>query len=372
MIYLDSAATAPVRREVLEAMWPFFTGEFGNPSSRHEVGERAATALRTARETVADWLGVRPAEIVFTSGGTEGNNLAIKGIALANPRGRHLVTSPIEHDSVLESCDYLRRFHGFEISTVGVDSTGLVDPAELAEATRPDTTLVSVMFASNEIGTVQNVRALTAAVDAPFHSDSVQAAGALDVRPASSGVDSLTLSGHKIGAPKGIGVLWTRRGLRVEPLLHGGGQERGIRSGTENVAGAVGFATAVGLLATAPELERARDEFIALVLGAVPLARLTGHPQRRLPGHASFTFEGVSGEAVLLELERRGVVSSSGSACAAGRDEPSHVLIALGIEPELAQTAVRFTFDSATSTTDLGKAAVAVRDAVRAVSAISE
>jgi len=320
--------------------------------------------------TVADWLGVRAAEIVFTSGGTEANNLAIKGIALANPRGKHIVTSPIEHESVLESCDYLRQFHGFVISRVSVDSVGLIDPAELAATTRPDTTLVSVMHASNEIGTIQNLRALTAAVDAPFHSDSVQAAGALDVRPASSGVDSLTLSGHKIGAPKGIGVLWTRLGLRVEPLLHGGGQERGIRSGTENVAGAVGFATAVGLLATTPEL--ARDEFIALVLGAVPRARLTGHPQRRLPGHASFTFEGVSGEAVLLELERRGVVSSSGSACAAGRDEPSHVLIALGIEPELAQTAVRFTFDSATSATDLAAAADAVRDAVRAVSAISE
>jgi cysteine desulfurase len=350
LLYLDTAATTPVRREVLETMWPYLTGEFGNPSSHHRIGERAAHAVQAARATIAEQLGCRPSEIVFTSGGTEADNLAIKGIALGDPRGRHLVTTPIEHEAVRESADYLRRLHGFEVTELPVDGDGLVSPDDLARALRPDTTLVSIQHANNEIGTVQAIRELASvAHDAgvPIHTDAVQSADALEVGLATLGVDAVSVAGHKLGAPKGVGALAVRGTLPLEPLLHGGGQERGRRSGTENVAGVVGLATALALAslerAQKAQLAEARDVIIDAVLARVPGALLTGSRERRLPGHASFCFPGTSGEAVLLELENRGVVCSSGSACAAGSDEPSPVLLALGIPPEVAQTAVRFT-----------------------------
>lgn len=353
LVYLDNAATTPVRPEVLEAMMPYLTRWFGNPSSHHSVGEAAADALADARSRVARVLGMRPGDIVFTSGGTEADNLAVKGIAIAaqHSRGaRHVVTTPIEHESVLESAAYLARVHGFEVTHVPVDTGGRVDPAAIADAVRDDTALVSVGYANNEVGTVQDIPAIAAVTKArgiPLHVDAVQAAGWLPL--AGIGADALSLAGHKLGAPKGTGVLAVRGRIPLEPLLHGGGQERGRRSGTEDVAGAVGFATALELAETerAASVTRVgaiRDAFVARVLQLVPSARATGDPVHRLAGTASFTFAGTSGEAVLLELERRGVVSSSGSACAAGDDEPSHVLIALGIAPEVAQTAVRFTF----------------------------
>ena len=353
-LYLDTAATTPVRREVLEAMWPFLAGgvegEFGNPSSHHELGERAAHAVQAARAIIAEQLECRPSEIVFTSGGTEADNLAIKGIALGSPRGRHLITTPIEHEAVLESADYLRRLHGFEVTELAVDGDGLVAPDTLADALRPDTTLVSIQYANNEIGTIQPITELAAvarAAGVPIHTDAVQAAGALDVGLASLGVDAVSIAGHKLGAPKGVGALAVRAGLPLEPLMHGGGQERGRRSGTENVSGIAGLATALALSAVErPQTDRiraARDIVIDGVLSRVPRALLTGPREARLAAHASFCFPGTSGEAVLLELERRGVVCSSGSACAAGSDEPSPVLLALGIPPEIAQTAVRFT-----------------------------
>jgi cysteine desulfurase len=378
MIYLDSAATTAVRREVLEAMWPYLTENFGNPSSHHTVGEAAARGLADARATVASWLGCRPGEVVFTSGGTESDNLAIKGIALGNPRGRHIITSAIEHEAVRESVDYLRRLHGFDVSILEVDVDGLINPAHLAAALRPDTTLVSIMYANNEIGTVQPIAQLAAIaheVDVPFHTDAVQAAGWLDLSVAALGVDALSLSGHKLGAPKGIGALFVRGRLPLEPVLHGGGQERERRSGTENVAGAVGLATAIRLseanrASNAAAATAARDDFIAAVLETVPSAHLTGHPVSRLPATASFVFPGTSGESVLLELERRGVVSSSGSACAAGSDEASHVLVALGLSEEVAQTAVRFTWSPDVSAAVLRDVAVAVAAAVAEVGSI--
>ncbi|QEO10271.1 cysteine desulfurase family protein [Protaetiibacter larvae] len=349
-LYLDTAATTPVRREVLEAMWPYLTADFGNPSSHHELGERAADAVQAARAAIAEQLGCRPAEVVFTSGGTESDNLAIKGIALGSPRGRHLVIGPIEHEAIVESADYLRRLHGFEVTVLPVDGDGLVAPGELAAVLRPDTTLVSIQHANNEIGTVQPIRELAAvarAAGVPIHTDAVQSADALEVGLAALGVDAVSIAGHKLGAPKGIGALAVRGALPIEPLLHGGGQERGRRSGTENVAGVVGLATALGLAAAErrahAELARVRDALIDGVLSRVPGAFVTGSREHRLPNHASFCFPGTSGEAVLLELERRGLVVSSGSACAAGSDEPSAVLLALGIAPAVAQTAVRFT-----------------------------
>lgn len=352
MLYLDHAATAPVRPEVLDAMRPYLTGVFGNPSSHHTYGEAAASALDDARSRVARVLGMRSGDIVFTGGGTEANNLAVKGIvlaALADGR-RHLVVSPIEHESILESADYLRRFHDVEVTAAPVDPQGRISAVSLHEVIREDTALVALGHANNEIGTIQDVAALvgvTRSARVPLHVDAVQSAGWLPL--AELGADAIAIAGHKLGAPKGIGALAVRGRLALEPLLHGGGQERGRRSGTENVAGAVGLAVALDLAEAEREALSSRigattQRFIAAVLSLVPQAALTGDPIRRLPATASFTFAGVSGEAVLLELERRGVVSSSGSACAAGSDEPSHVLLACGVEPSVAQTSVRFTF----------------------------
>jgi cysteine desulfurase len=358
MIYLDEAATTPLKREVLAAMGPYLGPEFGNPSSHHEPGFHAKTALDEARESVAGILGCRSSEITFTSGGTEADNLALKGIALGQPRGQHVVVSAIEHPAVLESAAWLSRL-GFQVTTLDVDREGLVSPDALAEALRDDTTLVSIQYANNEVGTVQPIAelaAVAAAKGVPFHTDAVQAAGwqALDVKEL--GVHAMSISGHKLGAPKGIGVLYVNRWVEVEPLIHGGGQEAGRRSGTENVASAVGMAKALELCggrggseATGGtsrlrgiETATRRDAFIKRVEAVG--GELTGHRTQRLPGNASFVFPGRSGESILLDLERRGVVCSSGSACAAGSDEPSHVLTALGYDRQVAQTAVRFTF----------------------------
>lgn len=352
MLYLDHAATSPVRPEVLEAMRPYLTDVFGNPSSHHTVGEAAASALDGARRRVARALGMRAGDVVFTSGGTEANNLAVKGITLgALARGkRHLIVSPIEHESILESADFLRRFHGIEVSLLPVDGCGRIAASDLQALLRDDTALVSVGHANNEIGTVQDAASLAdLARDAgvPLHLDAVQSAGWLPLD--GLGADAVSIAGHKLGAPKGTGALAVRGRVPLEPLLHGGGQERGRRSGTENVAGAVALATALDLaeaerVHVVTRVGRATARFISAVLTAVPPAALTGDPAQRLPGTASFTFAGTSGESVLLELERRGVVSSSGSACAAGSDDPSPVLLACGIDPAIAQTSVRFTF----------------------------
>jgi cysteine desulfurase len=382
VIFLDAAATTPVRREVLEAMWPYLTGDFGNPSSHHTLGEAAARALAAARDSVAAVLGCRPGELTFTSGGTEADNLAVKGIALArraaNPKLDRVVISAVEHPAVEESARYLERFHGFTVDVVPVDTTGLVTPEAFSAVLRQETALASIMYANNEVGTVQPVAALAAVArqaGVPFHTDAVQAAGWLPLDTRTLGIDAMSISGHKLGAPKGCGVLFVRGRTRIEPLIHGGGQERGRRSGTENVAGAVGMAAALALAQAGQEEQRRRvaalrDGFTNAVLTGVPGAVLAGHPSRRLPSVASFCFPGTSGESVLLELERQGVVCSSGSACAAGSDAPSPVLTALGIEPEVAQTAVRFSFDAAVTEEDLNTAAGAVRHAVESVRAL--
>lgn len=352
MLYLDHAATSPVRPAVLEAMGPYLSGVYGNPSSHHTAGEAAAGALDDARARVARILGMRTGDVVFTAGGTEANNLAVKGIVLAALEAgrRHLVISPIEHESILESAEYLRRFHAVEVTLLPVDARGRIAPDDLTAAIRDDTALVSIGHANNEIGTIQDATALasvTRAARVPLHLDAVQSAGWLGLRDL--GADAVSIAGHKLGTPKGIGALAVRGRVPVEPLLHGGGQERGRRSGTENVAGAVALATALEIAEHEREVVAARvgaatRHFIALVLDSIPEAVLTGDAPHRLPGTASFTFAGTSGESVLLELERRGVISSSGSACAAGSDEPSHVLLACAVAPEVAQTAVRFTF----------------------------
>ena len=385
-LYLDTAAAAPVRREALEAAWPYLAGAFGNPSSHHEFGRGPAEALTDARARVAKVLGMRATDITFTSGGTEADNLAIIGMALgartpgraqsqgragtAVPPRRHIVTSPIEHEAVLASVEFLARVHGFTVTEVAPASDGTVTPEALTAAIRPDTVLVTLGYANNEIGTVADIPALDVIAHeagALFHTDAVQAAGWLPLT--GLGVDALSLAGHKVGAPKGIGIAAIRARVPVEPLIHGGGQESGRRSGTENVALAVAFATALELAEAerheaADRVRAVRDEFIASVLQAVPGAFLTGAAgtagldgrTTRTPNHASFCFSNTSGEAVLLELERLGVTASSGSACAVGSDEPSHVLTVLGIAAEVAQTSVRFTFPSSI-TFEQGRAA---------------
>ena len=372
MLYLDTAATTPVRREALEAAWPYLTGTFGNPSSHHAVGEAAAAGLEDARRRVAAVLGVRRSDLVFTAGGTEAANLAIKGLALATPRGKHLVTAATEHEAVLETVDFLRRVHGFEVSHVEVAADGTITPEALRAVLRKDTTLVSLALANNEIGTVTDVRALAEVaheVGALVHTDAVQAAGWLDLR--GLGVDALTLSGHKLGAPKGIGLAMIRGRLPVEPLVHGGGQENGRRSGTENVAFAVALATALELAEAEREQKAARlaplrDQFLERVLTAREGVLRTGadprHAGARLPGHASFCVSGRSGESILLDLAERGVIASSGSACAAGSDEPSHVLTALGIPREVAQTAVRITLPADVTAEQLEAATSALEE----------
>ncbi|WBU38418.1 cysteine desulfurase family protein [Homoserinibacter sp. YIM 151385] len=358
MIYADHAATSPPRREVLEAMWPVLAQLAANPSSVHEPGLAAAALLEEARAAIAVELGARAAEIVLTSGGTEADNLAVKGIVLASSRGRHVVTTAGEHEAVLASADYLVRHHGAEVTVLGLDSDGLVDAGELAAALRPDTALVSVHHASNELGTVQPMAEIARAARAagvPLHSDAVQSAGWLGPRlrdPGALGADALSVSGHKLGAPAGVGVLAIRQAVPLEPLVHGGGQERGRRSGTESVAGAVAMAAALQLAgreraSREPSVRAARDALVGGVRVALPAARLTGHPERRLPDHASFVVPGVSGEAVLLELERAGVVASSGSACAAGRDEPSPALLAIGLDDDEARSSIRLTLGRA-------------------------
>ena len=364
--YLDAAATAPLRAEARAAMDEVFDAGAANPASVHSPGIRARRIVDEARERIAGALGARPADLIFTSGGTEANNLAIIGLALANPRGRHLVTTPIEHPSVLESCRYLERVFGFELTLLPVDGDGLVDPADAARALRADTTLVSVGLANAEVGTVQpvpEIAALARQRGVLVHTDAVQAAAALPVVFGQRGtregaahdrgwpgpdVDAMTVTSHKFGGPQGTGALLVRRHLPMEPLLHGGGQEGGARSGTENVAAVAGFAAAV-VAHTADVGTRAlalldsRDALISRVVAEVPGARLTGHPTERLPGHASFVVAGVSGESLLVALDTAGFAVSSGSACAAGMDEPSPALIAMGIDPGLAQTAIRFT-----------------------------
>lgn len=380
MIFLDAAATTPVRREAIEAMFPFLTNQFGNPSSHHELGEIAATALAKARARCAQLLGCHAEELIFTSGGTEADNLAVKGIALArraaDPRRNRILISAIEHPAVAESADFLRRIHGFVVDVVPVDQTGLVDEQEFArQLAGPGVALASIMYANNEVGTVQDVAALATLArehGVPFHTDAVQAAGWLELNVSELGVDALSLSGHKLGAPKGVGLLYIKGSVPLEPLIHGGGQERGARSGTENVAFAVALATALLASETARQaaVEHARqlrDDFIEQVLARIPAAILTGHRTQRLPSIASFCFPRTSGESVLLELERRSIICSSGSACAAGSDEPSTVLSAMGIDRGVAQTALRFSFGADMTAEDLGRVADELQAAVERV-----
>ncbi|HLI28182.1 MAG TPA: cysteine desulfurase NifS [Chloroflexota bacterium] len=351
-IYLDHAATTPVRPEVVEAMLPFFGSRYGNPSSIYGLGRDARAAVDWARDTVARVLHCRPAEILFTSCGTESDNLAIKGVAFAlRDRGNHLITTQVEHHAVLHACEWLERYFGFEVTYLPVDRHGVVDLGALERALTDRTILVSVMLANNEVGTIQPIRAIADLLRGRgiyLHTDAVQAGGTLELDVDALGVDLLSLSGHKFYAPKGVGVLYVRQGTPLLPIQQGGGQERGRRAGTENVPYIVGLARALELAAeelpsTTRRLRALRDRLIAGVLERVPGAQLTGHPTERLPNSASFVFEGVEGEALLLSLDQHNICASTGSACTSGSLEASHVLKAMGLPVSLAQGSLRLT-----------------------------
>jgi cysteine desulfurase len=358
-IYLDHAATTPVDERVVEAMLPYFTARPGNPSSIHQAGRMALEALDDARETVAAVLGASRKEIIFTGGGSESDNLAIKGVALAQRqagKGAHVITSAIEHHAVLPAVEYLEAF-GFETTILPAGADGLVRPADLRAAIRPDTVLASLMYANNEIGTLQPLAELGAICrehGVPLHTDAVQAAGSLTLNVDALNVDLLTLAAHKFYGPKGVGALYVRRGTPLLPQINGGGQERRRRAGTENVAGIVGMATALQLAEERRESYAAdsaalRDRLIAGVLSRIPYSSLNGHPTRRLPNNANIAFEFVEGESVLLLLDQQGIAASSGSACTSGSLEASHVLVALGLPYERAIGSVRFTTGKSTT-----------------------
>jgi len=378
-IYLDHAATTPVRPEVLEAMLPYFGARFGNPSSIYGLGREARQAMDRARDTVAAALSCRPAEILFTSCGTESDNLAIKGVAYAcRDRGNHLITTQVEHHAVLHTCEWLERYAGFEVTYLPVDRYGMVELPVLEAAITDRTTLVSVMLANNEVGTIQPVSEIAAQLRPRgilLHTDAVQGGGALDLDVSRLGVDLLSLSGHKFYAPKGVGILYLRQGTPLLPQMQGGGQERSRRAGTENVPYVVGAATALQLAteelpSADAHLAALRDRLVRGVLSSIPGAQLTGHPTARLPNNASFVFEGVEGEALLLALDQLNICASTGSACTSGSLEASHVLKAMGIPPALAQGSLRLSLGKGTDEDQIDRtleALPAVIERLRAV-----
>lgn len=356
-VYLDHAATTPVAAEVAEAMAPFLSERYGNPSSLHSAGAAARHALEEARAGIGEALGADPDEIYFTSGGTEADNWAIKGMCLPRLGDRpHILVSAVEHHAVLHSALSLRAL-GVDVEIIPVDSSGRVAPQDVEQRIRPGTVLVSVMAANNEVGAIQPIAQIGAVCQAhgvAFHCDAVQALGQLDLDVQRLGVDLLTVSAHKVYGPKGVGALYVRRGTRIAPLLDGGGQERQLRGGTHNVPGIVGMHAAVRASVSRATEERVRlttlrDRLIGAVLERVPDARLSGHPVERLPNNAHFCFPGIEAEALLLALDADGICGSAGSACSSGSVEPSHVLLAMGMERETARGALRLTLGRATT-----------------------
>lgn len=351
-IYLDHAATTPVDPRVVKAMIPYLTGNFGNPSSIYQEGRTAKKAVEESREKVAEILGAADArEIIFTGSGSEANNLAIAGVAWAyRKRGNHIITSAIEHHAVLETCKALEK-HGFTVTYLPVDEYGLVAPEAVREAITDRTILVSLMYANNEVGTIQPIVEISKTLQEKrvlFHTDAVQTVGSIPLHLKELGVDLLSLSAHKFYGPKGTGALYVKKGTRLHRLIHGGAQERRLRAGTENVAGIVGMAKALelavaGLEETVPRLVELRDYFISQLVSRIDHVKLNGHPTRRLPGNINVSFEFVEGESILLNLDRKGVAASSGSACTSGSLDPSHVLLAMGLSHETAHGSLRLT-----------------------------
>jgi len=349
LIYFDNAATTFLKKEVLDEMMPYLTEEYGNPSSIYRHGQKAQMALIRARETVAKALNADPREIYFTGSGSEADNWAIKGAAFRNrKKGNHIITSSIEHHAVLHTCEYLEK-QGFQVTYLPVDEYGLVSVEDVKKAITDETILITIMFANNEIGTIQPIKEIAQMAGEKgilFHTDAVQAVGALPIDVKDLGVDMLSLSAHKFNGPKGVGALYIRKGVVIDNLIHGGGQERGKRASTENVAGIVGLAKAIELATSnieekSKKITALRDKVIKGVLERVPDCRLNGHPTMRLPNNANFSFKYIEGEGLLLLLDANGICASSGSACTSGSLDPSHVLLAIGLDHETAHGSLR-------------------------------
>ena len=376
---MDHSATTPVAAEVLEAMLPYFSQRFGNASSLHGFGREAKEALEESRQRVARLLNAHPGEIVFTSGGTESDNLALRGIAYKNRNsGRHIITSQIEHPAILETCHSLER-EGFSVTYLPVNREGLIELSELERAIRPDTILISIMHANNEVGTIQpleEVGRLAADRDIYLHTDAVQTVGKIPVDVEAMGADLLSLSAHKLYGPKGVGALYIRRGTKMQSLSTGGGHERNLRSGTENVAGIVGLARAADLAgeemaAEGQRLSQLRDRLADLVLGRVKDAWVNGSMEKRLPGSLNFGFSYVEGESLLLYLDSKGIAVSTGSACSSHKLEPSHVLLALGLKPEECHGSLRITMGRSNNQEQVDYVAECIAEAVERFRAMS-
>lgn len=358
-IYMDYAATTPVAPEVMKAMKPFFSKKFGNASTLYALGQEARAALEEARKIAAGIINANAEEITFTSGGTESDNFAIKGLAFSHPDKRHIIISKIEHHAILDTCHWLQK-QGYEITYLDVDKHGLVNPKDVEKALREDTLLVSIMHANNEIGTIEPIEKIghiCRSKNVYFHIDAVQTVGKLPINVRKMKIDLLSASSHKIYGPKGVGFLFVRSGIKIHPLIHGGGQERTMRSGTENVSGIVGFGAALRLAKKNMKKEirretKLRDKLIKEIL-KIPKSHLNGHPTKRLPFNTNFWFEGVEGEALVMMLDEKGISASTGSACSSGSLEASHVLMAIGLTEEQAHGSLRLTIGNSTKEKDI-------------------
>jgi len=361
IVYLDHAATTPVKPEVVEAMLPYFSEKYGNPSTIYSLGRESKKAIENAREAVAKAIGAQPKEIFFTGSGTEADNWAIKGVAYANrKKGKHIITTAIEHHAVLHTCQYLES-DGFEVTYLPVDSDGLVDPEQVKAAIRPDTILISIMFANNEIGTIQPIAEIGRIArerGVLFHTDAVQAVGSVPINVTEMNIDLLSMSSHKFYGPKGVGALYIKQGVKITSFIHGGAQERNRRASTENVPAIVGMGKAIEIAVDNMEqnnkkLIALRDRTIREIEQKVSYVRLNGHREKRLPGNVNFSFEFIEGESLLLMLDMKGICASSGSACTSGSLDPSHVLLAIGLEHEIAHGSLRITFGNENTDADV-------------------
>ena len=378
-VYLDNAATMPMRKEALEAMMPFFGADYGNPASIHSMSRSPRKAVNEAREKIAKVLNAEPSEIYFTSGGTESDNWAlVSGSALRPDKGKHIIVSTIEHHAILETADYLVK-QGYEVTKVGVDETGRIRLDELIKSIRPDTVLISVMTANNEIGTIQPIAEIGKIAREKgilFHTDAVQAFGHIPLDVKAMNIDLLSASGHKFGGPKGVGFLYVRKGIRLQPFMHGGEQENGRRAGTTNVPGVVGMGVAAEISARDMEeniakLTAMRDRCIERIESEIPYCRLNGHRTERLPGNVNFSFKFVEGESLLMSLGLKGICVSTGSACASGSLDPSHVLLGIGLPHEIAHGSIRISLSEYNTMEQVEYATDALRDAVANIRSLS-
>ena len=372
VIYLDNAATTKVAGEVVEAMLPYFTENYGNPSSVYSFASKNKEAITTQREIIADALGAKANEIYFTAGGSESDNWALKATAEAyKDKGNHIITTKIEHHAILHTAEYLEK-NGFEVTYLDVDENGMVRLEDLKAAIRPTTILISVMFANNEIGTIEPIKEIGAIAKEHgilFHTDAVQAFGQVSINVDECNIDMLSASGHKLNGPKGIGFLYIRKGVKIRSFVHGGGQERKRRAGTENVPGIVGIGTATARAIrtmeerTAKEAEL-RDYLIGRILAEVPYTKLNGHPEKRLPNNANFSFRFIEGESLLIMLDMKGICASSGSACTSGSLDPSHVLLAIGLPHEIAHGSLRLTLSEETTKEEIDYVVESIKEIV--------